>query len=288
MLPDLGNQYTLDIQAYMTSYKSDVTMSNGMLQKVVFDLDNTKVASDAIAAAGDVTKAKIDQIGAAAATEQSKQQQAQLTRDKLQLQIELKNMEIQQLESQQPVDSSKLQKARADLAVLEDKLRFLNRTGDSAAVSNAPSTASNKTIAYLEQPGAVLYKVVQGPDSVRLVAVNKQAFLRTVLKSPAGSPTKPKDQSQPVIGPTSGKAKAGAKMELPLKSAPEGFQIGTGSLSQGAKEVGKLKPVLRDEKTILVPIPENTLPGIYKLEITWSATGNPRPGDPISLSVIVE
>src|SRR5207302_5639328 len=227
----------------------------GMLQKVMFDVDNTKVASDAIAAAGDVTKAKIDQIGAAAATEQTKQQQAQLARDKLQLQIELKNMEIQQLESQQPVDSSKLQKARSELDNLETKLRFVNRTGDAAALSNAPSIASNKTIAYLEQPGAVLYKVVQGPDSVRLVAVNKQAFLRTVLKSPAGSPTKPKDQSQPVIGPTSSKAKAGAKLELPLKSAPEGFQIGTGSLSQNAKEIAKLKPTL-GEKTILVPIPE--------------------------------
>src|SRR5438034_680416 len=54
MLPDLGSQYTLDIQAYMTSYKSDVTVSNGMLQKVMFDVDNTKVASDTIAVASDI------------------------------------------------------------------------------------------------------------------------------------------------------------------------------------------------------------------------------------------
>lgn len=287
MLPDLSAQYALDIQSYMTSYKSSVELENGMLKKVMLDLDNSKIATDVVTAAGEVAKAKVEQIGNTATAEQTKQTQVETQRQKLAMQIELKRQDIAFLEAQQPQNSSAIDQARRELDQLHLKLEFLEKTGNPQLFNVADKT-SKPASDYLQQPGAVLYKVVQGRDSVRLVRVNKQPFLSTVAKSSPEGATSQKKPSAYKLGNAPGKIKAGEELRIPITITSEEFKLGSGTLSKGSVVVAKLEPVLdAEKKNIVMTIPQGIAAGSYKAEMTWSAKDNLQPGDPISLSIVV-
>jgi hypothetical protein len=287
MLPDLRSQYALDIQSYMSSYKSNVELQNGLLTKVMLDLDNTKIATDSVTAAGDIAKAKLDLMGTEAAAEKTRETLVDTQRQKLALQIELKRQDIAFLEAQQPRDDSAIAQARRELDQMHLKLEFLEKTGNPS-LFNVANTGSQKTAAYLQQPGAVLYKVVQGPASVQLVPVNKQSFLYTVAKGPSETATEETKQSPYTLGTAPAGTKSGAEVKIPITIHAEGFDLGSGSLSKGNKVIAALEPALdAARKNIVFTMPAGLSRGSYKAEISWFAKDHAKPKDSISFTLVV-
>ncbi|WP_395753800.1 hypothetical protein [Prosthecobacter sp.] len=226
MLPDYAAEYALDVQSYMASHKCTIQLNGGMLQKVSFDVDNTKVATDAIGAVGELAKTQIESMPKG-----------------------LKN--------------------------------------------EGPAGGERSSAAYLEQPGAMLFKVVQSRDGVALRRVfARQEWLQTVRKDGAGggggggggggtAPVKQKADME---------VKQGAVWNAVFASVPAGFAVKRVTIRFGAGTPMDLKAgtFKLTGTSLAVTIPESTNPlGGYHLDVYWSADGNANPSSPLGYDVTV-
>lgn len=300
-LPDPNNTYMLRTRSTVSSYTLDVQRENGLLKSVSLDSHADAVAAAAVESAGNIVKARSDQLAKEqeTATAAAKEQAKALS--DAQLAVNTEEAKLTTLvDAQNAAETAEAKAALAD-KILEAKLAKAEATAKLDFLKSQAAVAGGSTFnavvnSSLVAAGPVLFRVVPvGPDSVKLVAFDGPSLFATSLAAKPAEEA-PADLAARIDG--SGvfqwKANQPVQFNLIVNRAVRGldrdrtklFLTGGGATNRKDLIVAANANPIAGGTNIIVTLKANAPTGSYRLEpVLTTADGQPAAVDPVDFTI---